>query len=239
MILVEALRNTSQLLKTERWIFTYIFLAILTNIIAFAIAVGLIWALLFQLGTSISDLFAGNIQSILELVLLIGTLSIAVLLGVYLFSVISSIANAPVYGLMVDKILLKYPNVINIDTSLTWYTSIWLTILHEAKKLVVIGVFFVVLLVIGFLPFGAFFGLILSAVQLVFISGLDLLEPLFIHQRMNFRSKIMWIQRNLREYGLFLCISGIILPLPIINIVLLPFMHIIIIQMWVLSEQQS
>jgi CysZ protein len=221
---ISALFRGISYVRTNRWIWNYIYTAILLNLLVF---IGMV-VLLAQTVVSFVNwllvtfsLDAGS--TVYVIIQVIGTL-LALFIGIILFSTLSSIVNAPVYSIMTDR-LLKEKGGIN-HTSYKErgaIAEIFLAIGLEIKKLILIISIFIMTLLFNILPgIGQVIFILINGLQLILITGIDLFEPLVAKKRLTFRSKVIHIIRNPLKFWPFLLVAGAICAVPVVNIVTIP-----------------
>jgi CysZ protein len=221
---ISALFRGISYVRTNRWIWNYIYTAILLNLLVF---IGMV-ILLAQTVVSFVDwllvtfsLDAGS--TVYVFIQILGTL-LALFIGVVLFSTLSSIVNAPVYSIMTDRLIKEKGGI-----SHTSYkergaiAEIFLAIGLEIKKLILIISIFIMTLLFNILPgIGQVVFILINGLQLILITGIDLFEPLVAKKQLTFRRKVIHIIRNPLKFWPFLLVAGAICAVPVVNIVTIP-----------------
>lgn len=207
----------------HRWVWSYVFLAIVINVIIF---IGLL-GLLFLVSDSFIDFFVYRLGDNFLVVGLDLALSIVLWLFLafillLLFNIISAIVNSPVYSLLTAKIIEKEIPGVNFPES-SIFTELFVATAFEFKKLVLTLLFVVLTFGLNFVPFvGSITFLIINFLQIVLIFGLDIFEPYHSLKGFKFRTRLFQIFRHFDLYGPFLVICGFLATLPIVNIILNP-----------------
>ena len=231
------LRDTTLLLKSfaqsrkyvseNPWIWKYILLAICTNIVVFFGTALVVWLIFFGGFNLIIDSLGLQLPGIVTFFLSVVLWVASLVVTISIFSIVSSIANAPVYGHMTERIIQEKSEYLIIEQSIGNWESMRLTASLEIKKLVLNIVILLVSSTINIVPvIGSVLFILINVLQLIVITGVDIFEPILMYKKLPFRKKLSLFNQNIFLYWPFLIITGVVIAIPVVNIIALPFFQI-------------
>lgn len=208
--------------KNNKIIWKYILIAIFFNLIAIIFSVIFIGSLL----NFIFNLFITytNIEITSGWYMFIGFILFlpAITLAFVLFGLISSIANAPVYGHLSGFIIKDlYKNKSIVDK--TFVQDIMASIKFEVKKVLLSILIVLITLPVNLIPvIGTFIYFLINGLQIIVFAGLDMMEPILSRGNYSFRLKIKFIFNKPFDFWPYLLITGFLYNVPVLNIFLIP-----------------
>lgn len=226
----EVIKSFSQLPKVfgyiskNAWIWAYLIVPWILNLLLLFI----FWFIVFNsLQTSILGLgfiagAAGIWTGIINFVLFMVT----GFLGVLVFYLFATIIASPFNGLMVESMLKRAGYSKNTDEGLM--RSILYEILRslkfEAIKLTLIILFILGSILLGFLPIiGVFVASVITYFGNTYLAVVEYYDPVLSSTGINVKDRFRYVRTNIRSnFGLFM-LSGLMIYIPIINILYIPF----------------
>lgn len=202
----------------ENWVLKYIFTAVIVNLILF---VGLITGI-GQLNQFLWAWLSGLVvswEAWAVTLFQVGIRLVSILIALLLFSSLSSIVNAPVFGSLAEKLTARFlqPSSENVPINY-WQSMLW-ALGFECKKLALGVLFLVFTFGLNFIPgIGSVFFLIINFLQLIVLTGLDMFEPAHTLQGLSFRRRLQNLTSNPALYWPFLVIAGLLGSIPVLNI---------------------
>lgn len=227
LVSIKAIPTALIYVKNNPWVWKFVLIAIALNLVVFLLSVAGAWWVAQTLLNWLISLFNLQSQGLWSWLINVVALLIGVVLSVIGFSILSSIANAPVYGALVDKLVRKEIAVNEDEYDIPIIKSLSLTLKFELKKLVLMIGFFLISLGLNLIPIiGQIAFVFLNLLQLVIFTGLDLLEPILLPKNLGFRQKIQLLSKKPPTYWPFWVIAGVGISIPILNILIMPIANI-------------
>jgi len=225
--LIQAVYSMIRYIRTHPGVWRYIIIAVILNIFSLITAILVVfYCLTWLLGQGAGLMGAGG-NSIIDSLIAMTGLFAALLLGWAGFSLLSPIANAAVYSSMVDTIVQDDLGLIDASVRIPLYKALGLTIIHESKKLCIVLPLTILTILLNFIPFiGSFASFALFTIQIMVVAGLDMYEPIMIYKDVRFRYKLKFLWENRSMYASLLLVAGFLFALPVINILMIPFVYI-------------
>lgn len=220
-----AFRDMRTFIKANHWVWRYIYSAIAINIIVFCITLLSTVVLVRGIANYFITLFTIQNTFILAVVSFI-VFVFSFYLASFLFTSLSTIVSAPLYGDLTDRIIKNHFHIIDTSKEISWYESIRLALLFEGKKIISQLLLFP-LIILNLIPFvGQIIYTLCLLLQIIVFAGLDIFEPIFVYHSLSFRSKAQLIFKHKATYWPFLLVTSLLVSIPIVNILILPFAQI-------------
>jgi uncharacterized protein involved in cysteine biosynthesis len=161
-------------------------------------------------------------SDLIEVTLTVLGFLLSATIAILLFNLVSSLVSSPIFSLFSDR--LRYEDgLINRIDRFSIFKSIFYSISFEIKKLIIIFLFAIILLPLNLIPFvGQVLYVILNSLQIIVITGLDLLSPYIENEHPRFSQKVKFVYRNPTKLWPLLFVAGSLGVIPVVNLFTIP-----------------
>ena len=218
------LKQTSTYVIKNKWIWIYLIIPWILNVIILFV----FWFIVFNalqatvLGLSFFAGSGGILSGIVSVILFILTGFI----GIIIFYLLASLIASPFNGLMVESMLGRVGYIKDSDKGFikSIANELFRSLKFEGIKLTLIVIFISGSLLLGLLPIiGVVVAGILTYFGNTYLALVEYYDPVLSSSGVEVRDRFRHVKKNLKgNFGLFL-LSGLMIYIPIINILYIPF----------------
>lgn len=237
----KALPNGFTYSLKNRWVWKYILLAMLVNLISLILVVALLTGGFYTIFYSILNWQNWDIDPVFHVFVIFLFVFISLAIGIFLFSFISSVANSPVYSNLIEKVIEReLGGMLPEMRERNFFEDMLYTVSFEIKKLVLAFFIFILSSLLNLIPgIGSIVFVVFNVAQVSIYSGLDMFEPIWVKQDSKFRHKIWELLKNPVKYWPFTFTSGSLNAIPVVNIFTIPISTIGAILLYVDLNNQN
>lgn len=208
---------------TNRWIWKYIFAAILINIIIFVSIASLFYffvdyVLDYIFNFLTVDTWVKKFGFLLQIIIWLPGLF---LFG-FIFNTLSAILNSPIYSSLTEKVIEKEfgPDTLTNSSILN---NILDTVRFELKKICLILIFFFSTSILNLVPFvGSIIFILVNWLLVSILFGLDIFDPYHGLKNFSFRRRLLEFSKRPFLYFPYSLGSVILSSIPLLNIFITP-----------------
>ncbi len=207
----------------NKWTWKYITGAIFVNFILFISLLAASSFLLNYIINAILSLFNIEVNSAIGQFITGISILFGIILALFLFVILGNIANAPIYGAMVEKYLqIEAKNSVFVQRS--FLGEIGYSLQFELKKLIILILILILTLFINLIPLiGQVLYIILLVIQLILYAGFDFFDGYLSRLNLTLRQKVKYIISDPKYNFPCLGICGFLVTIPFLNIIVWPF----------------
>lgn len=217
------IRKTFQYVKSNPWSWKYLLIPFLINLI---FSVGL-WVFLFNLiqgfvlGLGFLSVIPGFFAGFISFLVLI----ITFLTTIYLSFLLANIIASPFNGLLTDKMLKRagIESANEQDVLSLILREVFRAIRFELLKLILVLFLFIFGLIISIIPVvGLLLAGLLNFMGNAYLSFVDYFDPGLSYKCVDVTEKFKFVRNIIKDSWWFFLLSGLIMYIPLINIVYIP-----------------
>ncbi len=218
------LKQTSTYVIKNKWIWVYLIVPWILNFIILFV----FWFFVFNalqatiLGLSFLAGSAGILSGIISVILFILTGFI----GIIIFYFLASLIASPFNGLMVESMIDRAGYIKDSEKGFikSIVTELFRSLKFEGIKLILVVFFILGSLLLGLLPIiGVVVAAILTYFGNTYLAVVEYYDPVLSTVGVEVRGRFRYVKKNLRgNFGLFL-LSGLMIYIPVVNILYIPF----------------
>lgn len=204
------------------WVWPYYLILLAINFLSFAFAV----LIVFTAGNSLIqtllfNISAGQPNSIVTAIIGLLTFLLSLILAILLFGFISSIVSAPIYAAFGDA--LRKKSGFEPAVKLSWIKLTLGELGFEFKKIFLVVILLILSLPLNLIPvIGQGLYSVFGLIQVITLTGIDLLHPYFSTTADTFRSQLNYVLRHPAELWPLLLVAGSLGVIPVINLFTIP-----------------
>lgn len=217
------IRKTFKYIKSNPWSWKYLIIPFFINLIL-SIA---LWIFLFNLiqgfvlGLGFLSIIPGFLTGIISFLVLV----ITFLTTIYLFFLLANIIASPFNGLLTDRMLsmagIESENKTDVVSLVI--REILRAIKFEVLKLVLVLLLFIVSLIITVIPvIGVLLAGLVNFIGNTYLSLVDYFDPGLSYKGVDVTGRFKYVKHIVKDSWGFFLVSGLIMYIPLINIVYIP-----------------